>query len=487
MSDLTFGNLLEKYMEEAGITAKELAENSGLSTSSISRYRSGERLPVPDSDEMDRLILGLASSLPGREDEIRRHLYAKLPADTGRKQIFSVRFAYLVKYLSLSQRQLSAYVGYDASFLSRVLTGKRLPADIDLLAEKTAEFVATQCGKKETFEKLKAVLRNQSSKENVAQDAEVTSENIREQVREWLLLEKTVEGTAKGGPGADPKETAAHFLHFLDDFELSDYMKRIKFDKLIVPPAMPHQTGTRHYYGVEGMKKAELEFAKRTVLGKARESVWEFSNLPMEEPAADEAFSKKWMLALAMIVKSGMTLNIIHDLDRPFGEMLLGLESWFPIYMAGNVKPFYLDHPEEKNYSHLIRFSENCALIGECVGKNLKTAHFYLTSDPREIKNLTEYRDLYFSKAKPLVEVYKEGENIETFAETEEKLRKDATEVISAGPEHPMFRNMQITIYDEKVVTLSKMKDPKIHFVFKHPKLVDAIAKNLRSDIYKEN
>ena len=71
------------------------------------------------------------------------------------------------------------------------------------------------------------------------------------------------------------------------------------------------------------------------------------SDMPMEDMAEDISFGKKWMFGIAMCLKKGLHLNIIHNLDRPFNEMMLGLESWIPIYMTGSVSPYYL-----KNYNN---------------------------------------------------------------------------------------------------------------------------------------
>ena len=67
----------------------------------------------------------------------------------------------------------------------------------------------------------------------------------------------------------------------------------------------------------------------------SREPVFICSDMPIEELAQDMEFSKKWMLGLAAILKKGLRLDMVHDLNRPFGEMMLGLESWIPLYMDG--------------------------------------------------------------------------------------------------------------------------------------------------------
>ena len=54
-----FKDILIKYMEELDCSSKELADSSGLSAATISRYRSGERIPDVESDNLKQLIYGI--------------------------------------------------------------------------------------------------------------------------------------------------------------------------------------------------------------------------------------------------------------------------------------------------------------------------------------------------------------------------------------------------------------------------------------------
>lgn len=101
------------------------------------------------------------------------------------------------------------------------------------------------------------------------------------------------------------------------------------------------------------MKQGELNFFKGTVLSKSKEDIFMCSDMPMEDMAKDIDFGKKWMFAIAMCLKKGHHLNIIHNLDRPFNEMMLGLESWIPIYMTGQISPYYLSNLKNNIYNHL--------------------------------------------------------------------------------------------------------------------------------------
>ena len=58
---MEFKEILNEYMYELQCSAKALSEASGLSEATISRYRSGERIPEAGSDNLAAMIKGLAA------------------------------------------------------------------------------------------------------------------------------------------------------------------------------------------------------------------------------------------------------------------------------------------------------------------------------------------------------------------------------------------------------------------------------------------
>lgn len=51
-----------------------------------------------------------------------------------------------------------------------------------------------------------------------------------------------------------------NFLEKLDSFDLNNYIKAIKFDQLKVPYVPFYKVRTKNYFGIEEMKKGELDF-----------------------------------------------------------------------------------------------------------------------------------------------------------------------------------------------------------------------------------
>ena len=60
---------------------------------------------------------------------------------------------------------------------------------------------------------------------------------------------------------------------------------------------------------------------------------------------------------MAMMLKKGLHLNQIHNLDRSFEDMMLGLESWIPMYMTGQITPYYLKNIQNNVFLHFLKVS----------------------------------------------------------------------------------------------------------------------------------
>ena len=236
-----------------------------------------------------------------------------------------------------------------------------------------------------------------------------------------------------------------------------------KFDELKVPSIPFYKAKTKHYYGIEEMKQGELNFFKGTVLSKSKEDMC--SDMPMEDMAKDIDFGKKWMFAIAMCLKKGHHLNIIHNLDRPFNEMMLGLESWIPIYMTGQISPYYLSNLKNNVYNHLNYVSAAAALFGECINGFHNKGMYYLTTNKNEIEYYKEKSDLLLKKAKPLMEIYRESniKEYHLFLKKDENIECDRTRYISSLP---LF-----TISDElliKILKRNKLTKEEIDKIIKY-------------------
>ena len=449
---MNFKEVLNEYLKELNCSSKKLSNESGLSESVISRYRSGERTPVKNSEQLNKLTKALFNIAKdsGKNkytlDKIVSDFNSALPSDDFDYTTFSNNLNTLITSLNINTHEMSKYIVFDASHISRIRYGKAKPSNPVEFSNKICSYILNRYKNPDDINNLMMIIGCKKS--------DLSNEKIYSTLFNWLTSEIV-----------PVKNQISDFLHHLDSFNLDDYIKVIKFDELKVPCIPFYKVKTKHYYGIEEMKQGELNFFKGTVLSKSKEDIFMCSDMPMEDMAKDIDFGKKWMFAIAMCLKKGHHLNIIHNLDRPFNEMMLGLESWIPIYMTGQISPYYLSNLKNNVYNHLNYVSAAAALSGECINGFHNKGMYYLTTNKNEIEYYKEKSDLLLKKAKPLMEIYRESniKEYHLFLKKDENIECDRTRYISSLP---LF-----TISDElliKILKRNKLTKEEIDKIIKY-------------------
>ena len=393
-----FAKKLNEYCILLGCTGKELSDYTGLSPAVISRYRSGERVPALESKQLNDLVEGIeelakAKGISGITfSTVLDRFREALASGDDDNAAFADRLNQLITILDISVRRLAQHMNYDASYISRIKSGQRSPANKETFADGVCSFIIQQ-------------YREDADRDVIAALISCPSEEIREdftlfkELKTWLC-----------GNFTEQDRPLDSFLHKLDTFDLNEYIRAIRFNELKIPTMPFHLPVSKNYYGLEEMKKAELDFFKATVLSSSKEQVFMCSDMPMED-MLDDTFPKKWMFGIAMMIKKGLRLNMVHNVNRPFTEMMLGLEGWIPLYMTGQVTPYYLKGVQNKVYCHSNYVSGTVALIGDCIAGAHDKGRQYLTKRKDEVAFYREKASLLLRKASPLMEIYREMES----------------------------------------------------------------------------
>lgn len=449
---MKFNETLNMYLEELNCSSKKLSNESGLTESVICRYRNGERTPIKNSEQLKKLTTALfnIAKEKGKSkytlDKIANDFNSTFPNDDFNYTTFSNNLNALITSLNINTHEMSKYILFDASHISRIRYGKARPSNPIEFSNKICTYIFNKYKNPDDINNLSTII---GCKKN-----DLTNNKFYNTLFDWL--------TSKSTP---VKSQVSDFLYNLDSFNLDDYIKVIKFDELKVPSIPFYKAKSRHYYRLEEMKEGELNFFKGTVLSKSKEDIFMCSDMPMEDMAKDTDFGKKWMFAIAMCLKKGHHLNIIHNVDRPFNEMMLGLESWIPIYMTGQISPYYLKNSKNNVYNHLDYVSGTVALTGECIKGYHNKGMYYLTTNKNEIRYYKEKSDLLLKKAKPLMEIYKESNirEYKLFLEKDENIICDRIRYLSSLP---LF-----TITDElliKILKRNKLSKTEIDKIIKY-------------------
>ena len=422
---MTFGERINDYLTQLDCTARELSAASGISTPVISRYRRGTQSPEPE--QWKKLAAGIAALAQERGlEEITRESVETAFRDalTSREAFDKARFCRnlneLLETFSIGNMELARYLSYDASYLSRIRSGQRTPRDAAAFALSVGRFVVRRCQSDGERERLAALI-------GASLPADAGNEEYARSVAQYL----------RAGSSPENAGNMDRFLQKLDEFDLEEYIRVIHFDEMKAPTSPIQLPTARFYTGLPELMDAQLDFLKVTVLSRSTSPVTMYSDLPMTEMSKDSQFPKKWMFGMAMMLKKGLRLNMIHNVDRPFHEMMLGLESFIPMYMTGQISPYYLSGMQTSAFRHMLWVSGAAALQGDCIAGHIGDGRMYLTNRKSDVAHYQKRAGQLLKRASPLMEIYGPDRK-EAFARF---LQADSTEI---GPRRSLLSSLPI-------------------------------------------
>ena len=265
---MNFKEVLNKYLKELNCSQKMLSESSGLSETVISRYKSGERTPVKNSEQLTKLttaIFNISKTMSKKQytlDKIENDFNKVLQNDNFDYTTLSNNLNILITSLKISINEMSKYIVFDSSHISRIRYGKAKPSNPIEFSNKICTYIFNRYNNPDDINNLMTII---GCKKN-----DLSNSNFYNTLFTWL--------TSKS---IQVKNQINDFLYNLDSFNLNDYIKAIKFDELKVPSIPFYKAKSRHYYGIEEMKEGELNFFKAIVLSKSKEDIFMCSHMPM--------------------------------------------------------------------------------------------------------------------------------------------------------------------------------------------------------------
>lgn len=480
---MKFSEKLNDYIEQLSCTGKDICNLSGISAASFSRYRNGERVPELGTKPFEDLCCALAQisaqkgELQITADAVKKAFVSCDDFVSTDKELLRKNFNTLLSTLNVNLTQLCQYTNYDASAIFRIRNGSRKPGDAERFASAVASFVT----------------RTMQMPSEIAAVAELIGCDIDEiydlsvryaKIKSWLLKQPVQKAE---------DNSVSKFLSKLDDFDLNEYIKVIKFDELKVPSVPFQIPSSKTYFGIKEMMESELDFLKSTVLSKSSAPVIMYSDMPMKEMAKDPEFPKKWMFGMAMMLKKGLHLHQIHNLDRSFDEMMLGLESWIPMYMTGQISPYYFKNAPNDVFLHFLKVSGIAALSGEAVAGYHADGKYYLTKVKREVEYYRKRAEEMLKNAYPLMEIYRsERKNeLNAFLLADIKTAGKRRSILSSLPLYTisdellnriLTRNNIDAELKEKIKEYAKTQRKRIKIILENERIEDEIP-----DFVQEN
>ena len=360
-------DLIEKYR----CTAKELANASDLSVSVISRYRNGTRRP--SKQQLQKLAKGfeIIARQHGEEFDLSD---MDISDETDSMDMFIKKFNILASALDINMNDFARFSNYDPSFISRVRSKQRNISDSDSFAEKIGEFLNLKYRNEKYDSMITALMENADMIE--------TNEKYINGVREWFL--------------SDHFSVPDHIIQ-LHDTETKRFYNI----------CLPEFNDVRSYVGKDNVCRGELDFLRYVIAEEDTKELYFFSEMPhfifRHEQLADE-----WIYLMSEIIKKGISVIFVHNIERPFEDIIIAIEKMFPLFISGGVQPFYLPTAKSGIYYHICGCTDKTVMYGEGVYGHETHVKLNIDRTPEAVKYYQREMKVILQKSRPLMNIYRQ-------------------------------------------------------------------------------
>ena len=348
-----FSERLTQLMQHLQISSAELANTMQCDTSNISRMCSGARVPKYGGTAFMRLLRGLyrcaaqKNCLPVLcemlgcppdtvDEEVIRYLMTwlyegtEVPVRTVAEQpyrSFGERLDAVMRLTELSNVRFGKMISLDASYISRFRNGVRSPRSNPDTVSAICRILFERLCQQERLDGLERLMGHPLPADRGAAFVAFS---------EWLCDFSPQQ--------ADP--TVEALLASIEAFAPEQFNATAVYGE----EKLPRKT---LYTGGSGLREACLRFLTE-VLRKNGKELWLYSDLSIDWMTEEPGYLDKWSTLMLACVKSGVTIRIIHHVDRRQGELLAAIRTWLPLYMAGTIRSFSLRPEEYARFSHTL-------------------------------------------------------------------------------------------------------------------------------------
>ena len=462
-----FQERIKELFDILGTSNQEIARCADCSPSTISRLRSGARKPAPHSPTVDKLIEGSIhyavlhdhldklSKLTNIEDEelldtgLRKWLYENedafydsthdSPTVSGSKlhPTFSEKFNAVMLLSELSNIRLARIVNIDTSYVSRFRNGIRSPKSNPELFDRICTAL---------FEQItaKGMLPNLANLIEYNWDDNIDNDELYLHFHSWM-----------DDFSFSDHDAIKHLLGTIDTFQ-PNFNITIPPLEQIVPDDILNDDAT-FYTGISGLQKAVLRFLGGAVRDNYEELLL-YSDQGMEWMIEDESYRSKWVALMAMCVKQGTHIKIIHNIDRDITEMIEAVESWLPLYVSGAIESFYNHKTCGTRFSHTLFLcpGRSCITSSHPNGRDDNSLYNYHTN-PVYLDYLKQDYEYLLTESSSLASI----------------LQGTPDDKDSNITPDEYYNHLSFSISQNKVIVV-KNSTPKLTITFAHPLLCSA-------------
>lgn len=387
---MAFSDVLNGYISKIGCSSKELSEATKISTTTISRYKSGERKPKKSSPKLRTLANAIIYFAEKNNimdldfDTVYNSFIEALEQTDFSYEKFLEKLNMIILVLDVNTTALSKYFGHNPSYISKIRSGKRKPSDSNAFLEKVTAYIVKYHHDLEELELISTYIEESVSSLKFP-------EQYTKALSAWFKSEINV-----------PRQRQSHtyrLLKAIDDFDAKKYAEStIDVDMKI--SGLPFQLrNTKHYFGEDEISEGEIEFFKYCISSKSQKDLLLYSNIEVSTNSS----RKNFFSYLAVILEKGLKIRVVHNQQNDYSKLIDELLNWMPLYMTGLVYPYYQSITQNDIFRHMYFTSGEAALIGSCIAGHEPETQCFLTKKNEEVDFFRKQYSYILEQAKPFI------------------------------------------------------------------------------------
>ncbi|GHU37859.1 hypothetical protein FACS1894105_10730 [Clostridia bacterium] len=413
---------IDAVMEAVGIKNVALANATGYDPSLISKYRKGTRDALR-YETVKSLCAALASLTPEDFDgedlpDKLREIAGPWPIERGRfsdalfmwfteetmllrpaikydsssLKIFGEKLTELMSVAKLTNIQLAKSLSVDASLVARYKSGVRFPSERGAAVPAIAACIVRN-------------IKDEQKKQEIAEIVGGESGDLTARVLAWL------------SEMPESREDTSGIESFLESVDSYRYrVKQPVLPMITLKPFAGDGKADRSFHGVKGMRQAILRALYYTAQQDKPTTLYLTSTCSMEY-LNDKLFVAQWASLMVHCLAKGHTMKIIYNIaDRDIDETMTAIQSFVPLYMIGNIEPYWFKTDEKSVFRVTWFVIENLAAISSvCTLDMDEDALFDYTTDPERVKMLVKQFNGLFKYSGELMRIYRQQTNMEGY------------------------------------------------------------------------
>lgn len=283
---------------------------------------------------------------------------------------------------------------------------------------------------------------------------EPASEYFARHIKEPWQIKGAIDAICPGRPWPKQKARqaaliAAWFLDEEEPFLAGDFKLNASDDN-----STEKTRGTAFYYGNSGKREAVERFLKKLLDTQKPVTLLLYSDEDMAWLTEDLSFARRWMELMSSVLRNGGKVKIVHDLGRNVSEMLTALQDWLPLYMRGEIEPWFCPRARDDIFHHTRFIARGIAAItaSSAAGQADTSSNIYI-DDQEMVRCLEKEYDAFLALCKPLMKIYRSDNAMRLFWELS-RFEESEGDIISAARTPAQF-----TLPDATAAQMAKRCD----------------------------